>query len=105
MALGDGGDPDCTVADEIGQGTAFAKELFARLLDAGDGLQFLRVGIVSRDNNSALPDGAQPLAVFSCRLEVVAASGVVELQHMAGGSTPAGADVGLQSAPGQISIE
>jgi hypothetical protein len=105
----DGSGPDCEIDPSIGSGTMFNKEIFPLVRDGeGSGLQVLRVGLVSRDNNLALPapqEISEGLGVFTCRFVVQAASGIISLQQSASGSNPSGQEVGLVGVPGTITVQ
>jgi hypothetical protein len=103
----DGSGPDCEIDPSIGSGTVLDKEIFSIVGDAEvSGLQILRIGLVSRENNLVLPEeSSEGLGVFTCRFVVQAASGTISLQQSASGSDPSGQEVGLVGVPGTITVQ
>jgi hypothetical protein len=97
-----GGEPDCTLTTA---GAALDKELVATGLPDGAGQALLRVGLLGRDNNTALPSTGT-VALFQCRFLVQpGASGTISLEHSPEGAAPNAQPVGLTGQPGSITVQ
>jgi len=93
-----GSAPDCSVDAAV---AALGKSVVTSVLPADeDGLAGVRVGVLSRTNNAALPAGA----LFSCRFRVLTGGGSIALEHSPEGATPAAQPVDVFGQAGTISV-
>jgi hypothetical protein len=74
-------------------------------LPEGTGKALLRVGVIGRENDTALPD-ADGTPLFQCHFTVQAASGsMITLEHSPEGAARNAQPVGLTSQPGSITVQ
>ena len=104
LSVDDAAGPGCTIAPGV---SAVGKEIaVSEIPDAAPGQAVLRVGVIGRDNNSALPAPNGSATLFQCRFVVdPGASGTIVLQHSPEGAAPNAQPVELTGESGSIAIQ